>query len=152
GEQRNGCACNEKYRSEVTQCRTCLASVDEPSPQRRPSADGAFEFAPPLVDQPVAYVRRSFVRAVTFGGVAGKLNRLAGYFFLAKAGAAGQFFDNVPIAVARGEGHVGVHFGRVESQRVFDDALGFNKLPPIGCAERAQAGDTVADRNLVGRL
>ena len=59
---------------------------------------------------------------------------------------------DVAIAIARREIHVAVNVRRLAAQRLLDQTERLHELLPVDRAQETQAGDAVADRNLIGRL
>ncbi len=58
----------------------------------------------------------------------------------------------MPVAVTGREVHTAIRVWRVLAQRLLDAAHGLDEYAPVHRAQRAQAPDRVADRNLVCRL
>ena len=64
----------------------------------------------------------------------------------------GDFFYLMPIAVARGKIHVGIHLHGVRAQDPLNHTHVFDKLAPVRRAQEAQATDRVTDRHLISGL
>ncbi len=96
-------------------------------------------------------MRPSAVRATPGLGL-GQRNGHAGDFMLGQPAALRHPLHPVAVAVTGSEVHVGVHPGGVAEQGLLDHAVALDELPPIGRTEQPQAGDAVADRDLVGGL
>ena len=65
---------------------------------------------------------------------------------------AGDGLDRMAITIAGDKIHLPVNPGRIEAQRLLDLAHVLHKLLPVHGAQETQAGDAVADGNLVGGL
>ncbi len=66
--------------------------------------------------------------------------------------AAREHLHRVPVTIARREIHLRINPRRLSPERLLDPAQPFDEILPIDRAERAQTGDAVAHRDLVGRL
>ncbi len=83
---------------------------------------------------------------------AGQLDALAGHLFFTVAAVPGQAFEHMAVMVAGGEIHASVDPRGVLFQYLFDPAHQLDELAPVAGREQAQAGDAVADGDLVGGL
>ena len=57
--------------------------------------------------------------------------------------------DGVPVAVPRGEIHPGIHRSWIPAEGVLDRAQVLDEIAPVHRAEEPEAGDAVADGDLV---
>jgi hypothetical protein len=99
----------------------------------------------------MTHVRRAAAGRLA-GTVLGQLHRLASHVVLGQPAAAGDAFDRVPIAVARPEIHLRIDARRIASERLLDQTVVADELPPVVGIQEPQAADAVPDRDLVGRL
>ena len=81
-----------------------------------------------------------------------ELDRLPCNNVLLQRAAMGKRFNDVAVAVSRGEVHKGVNAFGVIVERVFDHAHGLDKDSPVGGAEQTQASNRVANADLIGGL
>ena len=93
-----------------------------------------------------AHTRRAVQRMVR------QLHHLARHLCLGNACQARALFHHVAVAVAGGEVHARVDTAGVLAQGGLHQALGFDKIAPVRSAEQAQAGNAVADADLVDGL
>ena len=129
-------------------------SLDRPS---RPFAEARairsfrFQSRDPIGDQKVANVRMCSI----FAGPArflGQPQRPARDFSFALFRAFADALDGMPVTIARGKIHPGIHAGRVLRQFRIDQAYGLKKIFPVEVREQPHARDDVADRDLRGGL
>ena len=85
-------------------------------------------------------------------GFLGQFHGNSCYLDLRTRAAFRDAFDRMPIAIAAGETHQAIDIGRIRTQHPVNMALFFNKLLPVEGPQGAQAGDTVAHRDLIGGL
>ena len=117
-----------------------------------------FKLRQPLVDQVVADMRHAHGAArgsgaARFGGaVVRQLDRFARDVAFRELAFLRDLFNGVPVSIARGEIHRAVDAGRIFAQLEFDRAHGFDERAPVDRAEKTQAADAVADRDLAGGL
>ncbi len=71
---------------------------------------------------------------------------------LGERAALGNLFDDVAIAVARGEVHRRIDDRGIFAERLVDDTHCLDEVTPVGRSQNAEAADAVADRNLIGCL
>ena len=81
-----------------------------------------------------------------------QLDRFARDVAFRQAAHLCEFFDGVPVAVARREIHRRVNPDRVFAQFLFDHAHRFDELAPVHRPQEAQAADAVADGDLARGL
>ena len=105
----------------------------------------ALELRQAFVDEVVAHMRAARVAA----GLRQR-DSLPRHIGFGEGTAFRHPFDRVPVAVAAGEVHRGVH--GILAQRALDHAHRLDELAPVGRAQQAQAADAVAHRDLVGSL
>ena len=115
-------------------------------------ADSAFQPRPSFVDKIEPHVCGARRRAVAAGCFRRELDRGVGHCVLGRLGLSRHGLHAVAIAVARDEIHSGIHFGRIGPKRLLGDAHRLDKFSPIHRAQEAQAADTIADGDLIGRL
>ena len=111
----------------------------------------AFQQSTATIDEVIADMRCPIFGALCGRGL-GVLDRLAGHVVLRPAAPLGDLLDGMAVTVASGEVHFGVEMRRILAQRLLDQAMLFDKFTPIVRAEKPEAGDAVAHRNLVGGL
>ena len=63
--------------------------------------------------------------------ILGQLHRLARHVVFGELAAPGDPFDRMPVAVARGKIHLRIDARRIARQRLLDQALLADELPPI---------------------
>jgi len=90
--------------------------------------------------------------AILTGTIGGQLDGAPGHVGFRKLSVPGQKLDGMPVTIARGKIHQAVNIGRIGQQRRLHQAQAFHELFPVHGAQKTQAGDTVADGNLVGGL
>ncbi len=90
------------------------------------------------------------MRAARVAAGLGLREGLARHVELRRGAALRDLLDRVPVAVAAGEVHRGIH--GILAQRTLDHAHGLDELAPVGRPQQAQAADAVAHRHLVGGL
>ena len=61
-------------------------------------------------------------------------------------------FDHMTVTISGRKIHPAVDAARIRTQRLFDETHCFDKLAPVHCAQKSQAGNTVADGHLGRRL
>ena len=82
----------------------------------------------------------------------GKLNSLARYLSFRQGTTFCQPVDNMPIAIPGNKIHVAVNIVNILQQHMFNMAHGFDKYFPVHRAQKSQAANRIADRNLIGGL
>ena len=97
-------------------------------------------------------MRSPILRAFLPGAFFRELDRFLRHFNFRKFALAGERFDRVTVAIARRKIHLTIDAGRLAPQRVLDQTQGLHERLPIDRAQETQAGDAVADRDLVGSL
>ncbi len=118
-----------------------------PTPRARQRGDRRRQIALAVVDQVVAdvtlVVQRCRLR---------QLQHARGHRVFAGAAAPRQQLDAVPVAVAGLEIHLRVGAMRIAAQMRLDHAQLFDEIAPVHRRQQTQAGDAVADRDLIGGL
>ena len=82
----------------------------------------------------------------------GQLDGLLSDLCLRELALAGDGFDRMAIAIAGRKIHRAVNVSGVGAQDLLDDAQALHKFLPVHRAQETQAGDAVADRNLIRSL
>ena len=105
-----------------------------------------------FVDQVVADVRRAipgaFLRRAGLGQPEGGFR----HFKFRESAVLGHGLDGMAIAVPRRKIHPEIDSAGIGPQDLFDLAEVLHEIPPVIGSEKTQAGDGMADGNLVGRL
>ncbi len=152
GKHPRGRQCREqKDRAEVKkQAETPAHSVDPQFPWQT-ETDHALQIRTSVIDQVVTDMRAAVMGARLRCRSLRENNSLACHRRFTVRAAPRQVFDDMPVAVARGEILAGVHACRVFTQGLFDDAERLDIIPPVRCADETQAADAVCNGNLIGR-
>ncbi len=126
--------------------------VKEAESAGRGTAQGAGEVPCRIADQVGANMGQGRLTFAPHRCLGGEGNGLASDLDLGRTAAARQPFDGAAILVAGLEVHPGVDPGRIRAQSPLDVAEVLEHLAPVDQSQLAQAGEGVADGDLVLRL
>ena len=150
-EQQRGRQRDEPHRGKIAHQRKPPPQLVEHDGRRTPHSGDPFQRWTAAIDQIMAHVRRAAAGRLA-GTVLGQLHRLASHVVLGQPAAAGDAFDRVPVPVARPEIHLRIDARRIARERLLDQTVLADELPPVVGIQEPQAADAVPDRDLVGRL
>ncbi len=95
-------------------------------------------------------MRLAIVRSVPGRGLNGQPDRLARHIGFVQTAPLRDLLDNMAVAVTGGEVHPAVCSPRVLAQSLLDGAHRLDECAPVHRPQEPEAGDAVADGNLVG--
>ncbi len=110
------------------------------------------EFGPAFINQIKTNVGGAIAFAILARTVSGQLDGALRDVRFRKFTLPGQKFDRMPVTIAGRKIHRVVNPGGIAAQNQFDLAQVFHELFPVHGAQETEAGDTVADGDLVGGL
>ena len=114
-----------------------------------PAAELLHEHRPAVSDQPGADMATALIGIRAFCRIRCKSEHPLGYFVFGLAGSASQLFDDSPIAVPRVEIHPGIDPRGVPSKHLLHAARVLEDLPPVEHGKLPEAGEGIADGDLV---
>jgi hypothetical protein len=148
---RRGGAGDDQHRAEINRKRETATEFAGDESRGQTHLGDPLQRRPALVDQVIADVSGGLAR-LTRGNHFAEFDRLAGNLEFTEMTALGDGFNGVAIAIAGGEIHRRINSRRLSAEDLLDNAHLLHELAPVHRAEKPQAGDAVADRNLVGGL
>src|SRR5215831_13566675 len=90
-----------------------------------------------------SFVRRAFLR---------KIDRVLRHVRFSESALSSQRLDDVPVAIATGEIHVGVHIRRIAPKNLLNRAERLDEFLPINPTKQTHTDNSVTNRDLVGSL
>ena len=117
-----------------------------------PAAELLHEHRSAVSDQPCTDVAPALIDIRAVCRFPGKGKDPLGHSILGLSGSAGQLLDDSPIAVPRFEIHPGIDPGRVSAKNLLHAARMLEDLAPVEQGKLPEAGESVADGDLVLRL
>ena len=110
------------------------------------------KLAPSLAHQISPDVKPPFILRRFTRGLRRQLDGALGDLVFRLTGPTGEFFNRPTIAIACVEIHLGINAGGIESKQPLHAAETLEDSSPIQQGQLSQAGECVADRDLVLRL
>ena len=154
GHHPDGGECHRRHQQKA-ECGP-VQGGGAPRPRRKPgghpcepAAEFLQEMVSPGIDQPVADVRLPGGRVGRGRCIASQGDGPLRDLFLWPADPPSDRFNAGAVAIAGGEVCPGIDVGRVVDERLLDDAVTGDKIPPVMHGEKPQAADAIAYGHLI---